>query len=389
MNFQLGFAVKGCVLSAALVLAACGGGGGGGGNNTPPRSSVASQASSVAVSSSSSSVSSSSSSSSSIASQSSQSSLSSQSSQSSQTAYDGTHCGEFTAINDSVRGNNYMFLAPEGECFGIVNDNSVRKTVPFAVEISSSRYEGVYVSSALKIVQVNNRYMSIAMEFSNAGSKAYCGFSNGSGGIRFYDESNQLLPSPKSQNWLTGSVYEGGVADTYRHCLGPGDTFVLTARYGLPVPTLLVHEGMTLDASVFESIARADATIGGYSPSRRFDSRAPDLLPVELKISRFQIYPKVSATFTNTTGKRIRLTEDGHQISYFDDEDYFVNYDFLYFSYAIGRRPDQANYVPNEDDYIIEAGENFSLVNPISTLATISPGRATKASVQLRFVVLD
>lgn len=382
MNFQLGFAVKGCVLSAALVLAACGGGGGGGGNNTPPRSSVASQASSVAVSSSSSSVSSSSSSSSSIASQSSQSSLSSQSSQSSQTAYDGTHCGEFTAINDSVRGNNYMFLAPEGECFGIVNDNSVRKTVPFAVEISSSRYEGVYVSSALKIVQVNNRYMSIAMEFSNAGSEAYCGFSNGSGGIRFYDEENQLVPSPKSQNWLTGASYGLNERDNYNNCLGPGDTFVLTDRYDLPLPTLLVHEGMTLDASVFESIARADATIGGYSRSRRLDSRVPDLLPVELKISRFQVYPKVSATFTNTTGKRIRLTHNYHQISYFDDEDYFINFDYIRLSDALGREPMDA-------DYVIEAGENFTLVDIISDLATISPGRATKASVQLSFVVLD
>lgn len=293
---------------------------------------------------------------------------------------DDRYCGELMVAHHTIKGNRYMFDAPTGDCFGIINDSAEKKTVPLTVSGIEAELVGVTLDTEIKLYNstilfngFNIGEFNFAVSLTNTSNTVYCSVRL-QDDLRLYDTNGNELIAVHSGGNINADLYSTG-GDYRDGCISPGETYTYT------------ESTQTISPEIFNQVASAQADIlegrrgeSGFAntPYTKLPNLSPSMLSVEL--SR---YPDLKLTVINTLDYAIELQDDAHLVEFFDDDGYFVASAYLYLYEGLGVDRDDLN----ESDYVIEAnGGTFTLRDEISDIAAVGPSTGTKAVIYLRWL---
>lgn len=281
----------------------------------------------------------------------------------------------------STRGNVYVFEVPSGDCVGIAEDNSPKKTIPLTI-LETRIDNDITENVSVQVEEIARLYLRTE-GFNVGGFDLYYTFeiTNNSAHDYCIDMAGDFLVKDDAGNVLDSINVFGNNSgpelflNRSQRCFSPGYTQNYIAQSSLISPEDFdkiasfeigrVDIDPLRDASVSSKAEELDAQMNWT-----IATSAPN-------------YPALRATFTNSIGKDIRLDKSHHKVWFFDDEGYALSNSFVRLHEALGLDDDDELV---EDDYVILGnGETFSLLDEVADNAAVTPSRATKIRVYLRW----
>lgn len=294
---------------------------------------------------------------------------------------DDEYCSANTPNLTSTRGNVYVFEVPSGNCLGIAEDSSPKKTIPLSI-LDVRIHEDITQDVALQIEDSARLYLrtegfnvggfdlNYTFKITNNSAHDYCIDPGGS--LRAKDDAGNVLGSINIFGDNSGPEL---FLNRSQRCFSPGYTQNYIAR------------SSSISREDFDNIASLEIERIVVNPLRDVSTvtKAEELdAQMSWTISPSGLnYPALRATFTNNIGRDIRLDKSQHRVWFFDDEGYALSTSFVRLHEALGFEDDDEL---SDDDYVILGnGEMFSLLDDIADNAAVTPSRATKARVYLRW----
>ncbi|MGH1378990.1 MAG: hypothetical protein ACRBB3_09240 [Alphaproteobacteria bacterium] len=294
---------------------------------------------------------------------------------------DDEYCAANTPNLTSTRGNVYVFEVPSGSCLGITEDNSPKKTVPLSiteVRIHESITEGVdiHVEDNARLYlrsegfNISGFDLNYSFEITNNSAHDYCITPDD---IHAKDAAGNILDNIN----IFGEDSAGSelFLNRSQRCFSPGYTQSYVARSNF------------ISREDFDKIASLEIERIVVNPLRDLSTvtKAEELdAQMNWTISPdAPNYPALRVTLTNNIGRDIRLDKSQHRVWFFDNEGYALSTSFVRLHEALGFEDDDQL---SDDDYIIMGNsEVFSLLDEVADNAAVTPSRATKARVYLRW----
>lgn len=294
---------------------------------------------------------------------------------------DDEYCAANTPNLTSTRGNVYVFEVPSGNCLGIAEDNSPKKTVPLSVlEVRThediTEDVNIHIEDNVRLYlrsegfNISGFDLNYTFEITNNSTHDYC--INTGGALQAKDNVGNILGNINIFGDNSGPEL---FLSRSQRCFSPGYTQSYIARSNF------------ISREDFDKIASLEIDRIVVNPLRDLSTvtKAEELdAQMSWTISpNDPNYPALRATFTNNIGRDIRLDKSQHRVWFFDDEGYALSTTFVRLHEALGFDDDDQL---SDNDYIIMGnGEVFSLLDEIADNAAVTPSRATKARVYLRW----
>ncbi|PCJ99990.1 MAG: hypothetical protein COA45_04030 [Zetaproteobacteria bacterium] len=293
---------------------------------------------------------------------------------------DGDYCAANTPSLSSARGNVYVFDVQSGDCLGIAEDNSPKKTIPLnilEIIVSEDITENVQVDieSTARLYLQSEGFnfdgfdLNYSFEITNNSTSDYC--IDLSGDFNAKDADGNILEDINIYGTNSGPEL---FLNPAQRCFSAGYTQSYIAQ-----STFISREDFDKIASL--EIGRAIVKPLDNAPSTK--AEALDAQMSWTISADAPNYPALEVTFTNNIGRDIRLDKSQHKVWFFDDEGYALSSNSIRLHEALGFGDDDDL---SEDDYIILGnGEVFSLLDAVADNAVVTPSRATKARVYLNW----
>jgi hypothetical protein len=298
---------------------------------------------------------------------------------------DGDYCAANTPPLSSAQGNVYVFDVPSGNCLGIAEDNSPKKTIPLnilEIIVSEDITENVQVDieSTARLYLRSEGFnfdgfdLNYSFEITNNSTSDYC--IDLGGDFNAKDADGNILEDINIYGTNSGPEL---FLNPSQRCFSPGYTQSYIAQ-----STFISREDFDKIASL--EIGRATVNLLDNAPFSTTSPTKAEELEAQMSwtiSADAPNYPALEVTFTNNLGTDIRLDKSHHKVWFFDDEGYALSSGFVRLHEALGF-DDNDNL--SEDDYIILGiGEVFSLLDAVADNAVVTPSRATKARVYLNW----
>jgi hypothetical protein len=298
---------------------------------------------------------------------------------------DDVYCADNTPIASGAQGNIYSFEVSSGNCLGIAEDNSPRKTVPLSVSlievdddiITDTEFS---IESSVRIylrtsgLNFGGYDLNVAVDMTNGSDSYYC---YDMSDIVFSDaDGNVLVDDAGDVSGWGGALYQTSY-DTRHRCLPPGTTFTYIAK------SFYVSEETfnSIESASMESI-ELDLLSYGYSLAETMTTSSMDWISPGLGSLS---YPTLSVSFTNTTGGQIELEDNTSRVWFFDDDGYALSSSSVYLEDGLGIDEDDLT----DEDYIIDVDESFTLNDTYADNAAVTPSSATSARVYLEWLPVN
>ena len=291
----------------------------------------------------------------------------------------GDYCAANTPSLSTAQGNVYVFDVQSGDCLGIAEDSSPKKTIPLNIMeliVSEDITENVQVEieSTARLYLRSEGFnfdgfdLNYSFEITNNSTSDYC--IDLGGDFNAKDADGNILEDVNIYGDNSGPEL---FLNPEQRCFSPGYTQSYIAQ-----STFISREYFDKIASL--EIGRAVATPLDASPRKAEELEAQMSWTISADAPN---YPALEVTFTNNIGTDIRLDKSQHKVWFFDDEGYALSSGFVRLHEALGFDDDDDL---SEDDYIILGnGEVFSLLDAVADNAAVTPSRATKARVYLNW----
>ncbi len=281
--------------------------------------------------------------------------------------FDASYCPDSTVVASSAVNNVYRYEATGNNCFGVLNDDAQKLSVPL---YSDDENESLTIGSEIKIYNSTEqrerfRRLLFAVEVSNVSAEPLCFIRPEEYSVTLFNDLDEQLAVVGGGWFFDGALYDLGSATT-NTCLAPEQSMVY------------VDHSDGVAHALLEQVAYAKFT--GFSLDKRADVEPlPNLAAIEMSVSAGE----VEATFINDSGRDLAFILEVVPINFFDDFGYPVHSGFIHLQ-GVDSVPDLNISIPGLSAYLIESGDEFTLRNIVLSEG-VWPATATKAVVHLEW----